>query len=383
MTRDAINRRVVLPVAFDAKTHGVIDFALGDGHGVQVAVAFRAIHTGANMRSVIELHVRRRLEAVHALPGNILSARLVRREFLDFGLVGGDGLMASHANIDAGDARVRPLVDAGVAKDALEAVREVNLVRIRDRLDGRGAPSEKFPHSVPDAAMFGGENAGFLIVGRRWRGRILRPHRADKDCRANGKHAEENRDSNATISADQRQERTTLVEMFSAGGLDILHSHSRRVNFEFDELRGESFHRDCSRIMIVSCSLDLYGPQPLESQRGETMAFNVSVRQVGSVTLVTIAGSVMWAEAEALHDMFRDLLAKGQKRIVLNLSSVKHLDSSGIGALAWAYVTVRKAGGELKMIHLSKQVQYLMELTSLYKIFEDFADEESALKSFK
>jgi len=113
------------------------------------------------------------------------------------------------------------------------------------------------------------------------------------------------------------------------------------------------------------------------------MGFNVSVRQVGAVTLVTIAGSVMWAEAEALHDMFRDLLAKDQKRIVLNLSSVKHLDSSGIGALAWAYVTVRKAGGELKMIHLSKQVQYLMELTSLYKIFEDFADEESALKSFK
>ena len=101
------------------------------------------------------------------------------------------------------------------------------------------------------------------------------------------------------------------------------------------------------------------------------------------MTLVTITGSVMWAEAEALHEMFRDLLAKGQKRILLNLSSVKHLDSSGIGALAWAYVTVRKAGGELKMIHLSKQVQYLMEMTSLYQIFEDFGDEESALDSFK
>jgi anti-sigma B factor antagonist len=113
------------------------------------------------------------------------------------------------------------------------------------------------------------------------------------------------------------------------------------------------------------------------------MGFNVTVRQVDAVTLVTITGSVMWAEAEALHEMFRDLIEKGQKRILLNLSSVKHLDSSGIGALAWAYVTVRKAGGELKMIHLSKQVQYLMELTSLYKIFEDFGDEESGLNSFK
>jgi anti-sigma B factor antagonist len=113
------------------------------------------------------------------------------------------------------------------------------------------------------------------------------------------------------------------------------------------------------------------------------MGFNVSVRQVDAVTLVTITGSVMWAEAEALHELFRDLLAKGQKRLLLNLSDVKHLDSSGIGALAWAYVTVRKAGGELKMVHLSKQVQYLMELTSLYKIFEDFSDEESALDSFE
>jgi anti-anti-sigma factor len=104
------------------------------------------------------------------------------------------------------------------------------------------------------------------------------------------------------------------------------------------------------------------------------MGFNVSVRQVDAVTLVTITGSVMWAEAEALHELFRDLLAKGQKRLLLNLSGVKHLDSSGIGALAWAYVTIRKVGGELKMVHL--------ELTSLYKIFEDFSDEESALNSF-
>jgi anti-sigma B factor antagonist len=135
--------------------------------------------------------------------------------------------------------------------------------------------------------------------------------------------------------------------------------------------------------MIGGQARERAATQPADSRGGGAMGFNVSVRQVDEVTLVTITGSVMWAEAEALHEMFRDLLAKGQKRILLNLSSVKHLDSSGIGALAWAYVTVRKAGGELKMIHLSKQVQYLMELTALYKIFEDFENEESALDSFK
>jgi anti-sigma B factor antagonist len=113
------------------------------------------------------------------------------------------------------------------------------------------------------------------------------------------------------------------------------------------------------------------------------MGFNVSVRQVDEVTLVTITGSVMSAEAEALHELIRDLLAKGQKQILLNVADVKHLDSSGIGALAWAYVTVRKAGGELKMVKLNKQIEYLIQITNLYKIFEDYSDEETALNSFK
>lgn len=113
------------------------------------------------------------------------------------------------------------------------------------------------------------------------------------------------------------------------------------------------------------------------------MGFNVAVRQVDGVTLVTIRGTVSFAEAEALHELIRDLLAKGQKQILMNVAETKHLDSSGIGALAWAYVTVRKAGGELKMVKLNKQIEYLIQITNLYKIFEDYSDEETALNSFK
>jgi anti-anti-sigma factor len=114
-----------------------------------------------------------------------------------------------------------------------------------------------------------------------------------------------------------------------------------------------------------------------------TVGFSVSTRRDGAVMVVRINGSVMQAEAEALYEMFRDLLVKGQKRFLLNLSSVTHLDSSGIGALARAFVMVRKADGEFKMVHLTKQVQRLMEITNLSKIFEDFSDEESALGSFR
>ena len=78
MARHAIYGRVVLLVAFDAETHGVIDFSLGDGLRVHVAVAGGAIDAGANVRRVIELHMRGRLESVDALPGNVFAASFDR-----------------------------------------------------------------------------------------------------------------------------------------------------------------------------------------------------------------------------------------------------------------------------------------------------------------
>ena len=113
------------------------------------------------------------------------------------------------------------------------------------------------------------------------------------------------------------------------------------------------------------------------------MRFSVSTRENGNVTIVTITGAIMYAEASALHEMFTELISKGRKKFLLNLGGVTHLDSSGIGALARAFTTVRKANGELKMVDLSRQVERLLDMTNLYKIFEDYNDEESAMRSFK
>jgi len=113
------------------------------------------------------------------------------------------------------------------------------------------------------------------------------------------------------------------------------------------------------------------------------MSFSVSIRQADTITVVDIKGTVTYLEADALHEMFIDLLAKGQKKILLNLSEVTQLDSSGIGALARGFALIKRDGGDLKMTHLNKQVQRLLEITNLAKIFEDFPDEQTALHSFK
>lgn len=112
------------------------------------------------------------------------------------------------------------------------------------------------------------------------------------------------------------------------------------------------------------------------------MNFRVSSRQVGPATVVDISGPLMYGEARALHDMLSELLKAGHTKILLNLGNVSHLDSSGISLLVRSYTTVKNAGGQMKMLNLGKQIQRLLEITNLAKIFEDYPDEESALQSF-
>jgi hypothetical protein len=232
----AIYGGVVLLVALNAEPHGVIDFSLGYRHGVQVAVAGGAIDAGANVRGVIELHVRGRLEAVDALPGNFFAARFIGGEFLDFGFVRGDDLMASHAEADARDACVRTLIDTGVAESALQSLREVNFVRISDGLHRSGTHAEKFLHGIGDAAVFDGENGRRLRRCRRLRGRarILGEQRTNGERPPEDDHAENGNDTYRATHTGRSQRPRTLVKEFSAGGLHILHAHPARVNPEFE-----------------------------------------------------------------------------------------------------------------------------------------------------
>jgi anti-sigma B factor antagonist len=113
------------------------------------------------------------------------------------------------------------------------------------------------------------------------------------------------------------------------------------------------------------------------------VGFGVTARQTEGVTVMDITGSITLAEASELSEMIRDLVRKGRKQIILNLRDVEYLDSSGIGQLVSGYATVKRTGGELRILHLSKKVKDLLSVTSLYKIFEEFPDEQSAVRSFR
>jgi len=110
--------------------------------------------------------------------------------------------------------------------------------------------------------------------------------------------------------------------------------------------------------------------------------FSIKIREAGAVTLLDVSGRLTSFETGALRDSISRLLKQGRKDIVLNLSGLQYLDSSGIGELARVYVSVVKQSGQMKVIGLTAKVEEIFKVTQLYQVFPEFPDEEAALKSF-
>jgi anti-sigma B factor antagonist len=113
------------------------------------------------------------------------------------------------------------------------------------------------------------------------------------------------------------------------------------------------------------------------------VSVKMSSRQVGDVTVVDASGRITLGEgASVFRDMIRDLAAKGNKKILINLADVSYIDSSGIGEMVSSFTTVTNHGGQLKLLSLTKRVKDLLQITKLYTVFEVFEDESSAVRSF-
>jgi len=114
------------------------------------------------------------------------------------------------------------------------------------------------------------------------------------------------------------------------------------------------------------------------------VAIKTSTRQVEGVVIVDTIGELRLGEGtDILRNVIRDLVNDGYKQILLNLRDVRHIDSAGVGELMSCYTSVRNAGGQLKLMNLSKNVHNLLQITKLYTIFEVSEDEPSALASFR
>jgi anti-sigma B factor antagonist len=99
--------------------------------------------------------------------------------------------------------------------------------------------------------------------------------------------------------------------------------------------------------------------------------------------VVDVAGRITLGEgSSALRDTLREMVSKGQKKVLLNLGEVSYIDSSGIGELVSAFTTVTNGGGQLKLLNLTKRVKDLLQITKLYTVFDVHDSEVTAIRSF-
>jgi|SRR6202047_5265292 anti-sigma B factor antagonist len=114
------------------------------------------------------------------------------------------------------------------------------------------------------------------------------------------------------------------------------------------------------------------------------MELRATYRDAGMITVVDISGRITLGEGSALlRKTVRELLDDQRTRIVLNLADVNYIDSSGIGELVSAFTAVKNRGGEMKLLHLTKKVHDLLQLTKLFTVFDVYSDEPTAIGSFR
>jgi anti-sigma B factor antagonist len=108
-----------------------------------------------------------------------------------------------------------------------------------------------------------------------------------------------------------------------------------------------------------------------------------SSRKVDGVVIVDLSGRITLGEgAVVLRDTVKEISGRGEKKILLNLGDVTYIDSSGIGELVSAFTSVRNAGGDLKLLNLTKKVHDLLQITKLYTVFDVQDSEASAIAAF-
>ncbi len=111
---------------------------------------------------------------------------------------------------------------------------------------------------------------------------------------------------------------------------------------------------------------------------------DIKERQAGDITVLDIDGKITIGEGSvALRSAIRRLLEEGKKKILLNLSQVSYVDSSGIGEFVASFTAIGREGGQLKLLNLTQKIQDLLAITKLLTVFDTYDDESSALNSFK
>ena len=109
----------------------------------------------------------------------------------------------------------------------------------------------------------------------------------------------------------------------------------------------------------------------------------IQERRVGPVTILALRGRLVFGDGDALlRQRVDDLVSQGDVRLIVELTDLDYVDSAGIGVLIAKYLSVRRKGGDLKLLRLSSRTHHALEITHLLTVFEAYETEQEAVDSF-
>lgn len=120
------------------------------------------------------------------------------------------------------------------------------------------------------------------------------------------------------------------------------------------------------------------------SRNGGKLGLQVSIRTTGDVTILDLRGksTIDPGQSGLLSSHLEKLVAKGARKVLLNLAELTQVDSSGLSVIVGTCVSLRRRGGDLRLLRPRGRVREVLEVVRLLKIILTYEDEDEAVASF-
>jgi len=110
----------------------------------------------------------------------------------------------------------------------------------------------------------------------------------------------------------------------------------------------------------------------------------MGISEKEGIVIIELKGKIMGGpDAALLNDKLHELVDAGKNQVIVDLSKVNWMNSSGLGILIGGLTTMRNSNGDLKLMGITERIENLLIITKLITVFETFENLDDAIKSFK
>ena len=104
--------------------------------------------------------------------------------------------------------------------------------------------------------------------------------------------------------------------------------------------------------------------------------------RTSTVAILRLTGRLDFLSAAAAREQFSQQVTSGRSHLIVDLSGLSFIDSSGLGALIGGLKTARQASGDLRLAQPTDQALSVLKLTSLDRVFRTYSTVEEAIDTF-